>query len=176
MLAALEIQIPLNEALRARSCPTEQLDAWGAYHLGLHHIFRFTEADNAIATGYFERATRLDPNFASAFAALSFTSYQSAAMRWAPDRALAVAQAQAHAERSLDLDPLDPFANLAEGRLFLLLNRPEDGRPWLERSVQLSPSYAKGYYSRGFAAMLAGRTGDCLLMRHDPAAPLQPKD
>ena len=83
-------------------------------------------------------------------------------MRWAPDRALAVAQAQAHAERSLDLDPLDPFANLAEGRLFLLLNRPEDGRPWLERSVQLSPSYAKGYYSRGFAAMLAGRTADCL--------------
>lgn len=162
VLAALEIQIPLNEALRARSCPTEQLDAWGAYHLGLHHIFRFTEADNAIATGYFERATRLDPNFASAFAALSFTSYQSAAMRWAPDRALAVAQAQAHAERSLDLDPLDPFANLAEGRLFLLLNRPEDGRPWLERSVQLSPSYAKGYYSRGFAAMLAGRTADCL--------------
>ncbi|MFC0339410.1 winged helix-turn-helix domain-containing tetratricopeptide repeat protein [Paracoccus niistensis] len=162
VLAALEIQIPLNEALRARSCPTEQLDAWAAYHLGLQHIFRFTEADNAIATGYFERATRLDPNFASAFAALSFTSYQSAAMRWTQDRPLAVAQAQAHAERSLDLDPLDPFANLAEGRLFLLLDRPEDGRPWLDRSVQLSPSYAKGYYSRGFAAMLAGRTADCL--------------
>lgn len=175
VLAALEIQIPLNEALRARSWPTEQLDAWGAYHLGLQHIFRFTEADNAVATGYFERATRLDPNFASAFAALSFTSYQSAAMRWAPDPGVAVAQAQAQAERSLDLDPLDPFANLAEGRLFLLLNRPEDGRPWLERSVQLSPSYAKGYYSRGFAAMLAGRADDCLADM-DHAIELSPLD
>lgn len=175
VLAALEIQIPLHEALRARSCPTEQLDAWEAYHLGLQHIFRFTEADNAVATGYFERATRLDPHFASAFAALSFTSYQSAAMKWAPDRSHAVAQAQAQAERSLELDPLDPFGNLAEGRLFLLLGSPEDGRPWLDRSVQLSPSYAKGYYSRGFAAMLAGRTDDCLA-DIDHAIALSPLD
>lgn len=163
VLAALEIQIPLNEALRARTCPTEQLDAWGAYHLGLQHIFRFTETANATATGYLERATQLDPHFASAFAALSFTSYQMAAMKWAPDRNQAVRQTQAYAERSLELDPLDPFANLAEGRLFLLLNRPEDGQLWLDRSVQLSPSYAKGYYSRGFAAMLAGQTDDCLI-------------
>ncbi|MDQ1902912.1 winged helix-turn-helix domain-containing protein [Paracoccus sp. WLY502] len=176
VLAALEIQIPLNEALRARSCPTEQLDAWGAYHLGLQHIFRFTEADNAIATGYLERATQLDQHFASAFAALSFTSYQMAAMQWTPDRNQAIRQTQAYAERSLELDPLDPFANLVEGRLFLLLNRPEDGQLWLDRSVQLSPSYAKGYYSRGFAAMLAGRVGDCLadMERAMALSPLDP--
>lgn len=175
VLSALELQIPLNEAMRARACPSERLDAWSAYHLGMQHIFRFTEADNAIATGYFERATRLDPHFASAFAALSFTSYQSAAMRYTLDRERAVAQAQAQAERSLELDPLDPFANLSEGRLFLLLDRPEDGRPWLDRSVQLSPSYAKGYYSRGFAAMLAGRTSDCL-QDMDRAIELSPLD
>ena len=175
VVAALELQIPLNGALRAQSCSTEQLDAWGAYHLGLHYIFRFTEADNAVATGYFERATRLDPHFASAFAALSFTSYQSAAMRWAPDRDRAIDQARAQAERSLLLDPLDPFANLSEGRLFLLLGRPEDGRPWLDRSVQLSPSYAKGYYSRGFAAMLAGQMADCIADM-DRAMDLSPLD
>ncbi len=129
VLAALELQIPLNEAMRARSCPSERLDAWGAYHLGLRHVFRFTEAGNTIATGYFERATRLDPNFAGAFAALSFTSYQSAAMRYAPDRARVIAQAQSQAERSLELDPLDPFANLAQGRLFLLLGAPRTAGP-----------------------------------------------
>lgn len=175
VLSALELQIPLNEAMLARSRPSERLDAWGAYHLGLLHIFRFTEADNAIATGYFERATRLDPHFASAFAALSFTSYQSAAMRYAPDRDRAIDRARAQADRSLELDPLDPFANLSEGRLHLLLGRPEDGRPWLDRSVQLSPSYAKGYYSRGFAAMLAGRTSDCLADM-DRAIELSPLD
>jgi TolB-like protein len=175
VLAALEFQIPLNEAMRARQQPSEQLDAWGAYHLGLQHVFRFTQTDNTIATGYFERATRLDPHFASAFAGLSFTSYQSAAMGYTPDRERAIAQARAQAERGLELDPLDPFANLSEGRLFLLLERPEDGRPWLDRSVQLSPSYAKGFYSRGFAAMLAGRTEDCL-EDMDRAIELSPLD
>jgi tetratricopeptide (TPR) repeat protein len=96
-------------------------------------------------------------------------------MRYAPDRDQAIDQARAQAERSLELDPLDPFANLSQGRLHLLLGRPEDGRPWLDRSVQLSPSYAKGYYSRGFAAMLAGRTSDCLADM-DRAMELSPLD
>ncbi len=123
VLAAREIQSPLNEALRARSCPAEQLDAW------------------ALATAYLERATQLDPNFASAFAALSFTSYRMAAMKWTPER-----------------------------------NRPENGQLSLDRSVQLSPSYAKGYHSPGLAAMLAGQVGECLadIERAMTLSPLDP--
>ena len=37
VLAALEIQIPLHEAARARLAVSEDLDAWSAYHLGLQH-------------------------------------------------------------------------------------------------------------------------------------------
>jgi tetratricopeptide (TPR) repeat protein len=161
VLAALELQIPLNEAALARSRPSERLDAWGVYHLGLQHMFRFNRHDNAIAAGHFERATRLDPNFASAFAAWSFTSYQAAAMGYSPDRAAAVAATRAHADRSVELDPMDPFANFAQGRVHFLLGHPEDGLSWLDRAVQLSPSYAKGYYSRGLAAMLSSRAFDC---------------
>lgn len=175
VLSALELQIPLHEAMLARSRPSEQLDAWGAYHLGLAHVFRFTEGDNTIAAGHFERATRLDPLFASAFAALSFTSYQRAAMAWGSDRSRALDEARAQAERGVDLDPLDPFANLSQGRLHLLLEHPEDARPWLERAVLLSPSYAKGHYAKGFADMLAGRPKGCL-EGMDRAIELSPLD
>jgi tetratricopeptide (TPR) repeat protein len=161
ILAALELQIPLNEAALARSQPSERLDAWGSYHLGLQHMFRFNRHDNAIAAGHFERATQLDPNFASAFAAWSFTSYQAAAMGYSPDRPAAIAATQAHADRSIELDPMDPFANFAQGRLHFLLGHPDDRMTWLDRSVQLSPSYAKGYYSRGLADMLSSRAPDC---------------
>jgi hypothetical protein len=161
ILAALELQIPLNEAALARSRPSERLDAWGVYHLGLQHMFRFNRRDNAIAAGHFERATQLDPNFASAFAAWSFTSYQTAAMGYSPDRAAAIAATRAHADRSIELDPMDPFANFAQGRLHFLMGHPDDGMTWLDRSVQLSPSYAKGYYSRGLADMLSSRAADC---------------
>ena len=49
--------------------------------------------------------------------------------------------------------------------------------------IYIDPDPANGravraYEKAGFRAIpdYIGRTGDCLLMRHDPAAPLQPKD
>ena len=58
---ALELQIPLNEARRARLKAPESLDAWSAYHLGLHHMYRFSPDGNALAAALFERAPRRSP-------------------------------------------------------------------------------------------------------------------
>lgn len=157
VVAALDLQIPLAEAALARQKPVEHLDAWGAYHLGLSHLFRFNARDNGLAAGLFKRATDLDPGFATAFAMRSFTSQQNAAMVYVADRAAAARAAREAAERSIELDPLDPAANLAMGRLSLLDGRPEEGVVWLDRAVELSPSYSKGHYSRAFLNMLSGR-------------------
>jgi TolB-like protein len=158
VISALDLRIPQVEAELARTRPVEQLDAWSLYHLGLSHMFRFNGHDNAIAGSLFRRATVLDPGFAAAHAARSFTSYQDAAMRFTADRAAAVADARAAAERSFELDPLDPSANFAMGRFPILTGAPDDGLIWLDRAVELSPSYAKGYYSRSMIHVLAGRT------------------
>lgn len=160
VLSALDLRIPLAEADLARTRAVEHLDAWGLYHLGLSHMYRFNRHDNAIAGGLLRRATALDANLAAAFAALSFTSYQDAAMGFVPDRAAAVAEARAAAERAIALDPLDPSANSAIGRLHILDHAPDDGLVWLDRAVDLSPSYAKGHYARGMVHVLAGRTAE----------------
>ncbi len=157
VVAALDLQIPQVEAALARAKPVEHLDAWGAYHLGLAHMHRFNGHDNAIAAGLFRRATTLDPGFASAFAALSFTSTQNVLQVYTTDREAAVTAARAEAERSMELDPLDPFANLSMGRLSILSRRAGDGLVWLDRAVEISPNYAKGHYSRGFLQVLCCR-------------------
>ena len=157
VIAALDLQIPLAEAVLARQKPVEHLDAWGAYHLGLSHMYRFNRHDNAIAAALFKRATDLDPDFASAFAMRSFTSQQNAAMHYTPDRDANLRAARAEAERSHELDPLDPSANMVMGRLHLFEGRPEDGVMWLDRAVDLSPSFAKGHYARAFLNVLSGR-------------------
>lgn len=175
VISALDLRIPQAEAELARTRPVEQLDAWSLYHLGLSHMFRFNGHDNAIAGGLFRRATTLDPMFAAAYAARSFTSYQDAAMGFTVDRAAAVTDARAAAERSYELDPLDPSANFAMGRVPILQGQPEDGLVWLDRAVDLSPSYAKGYYSRGMVQSLAGRT-DETRSSLDLAAALSPLD
>ncbi len=162
VVAALDLQIPMAEAAQARLKPVETLDAWSAYHLGLSHMYRFNRQDNAAAAGLFAQATRLDPGFANAWAARSFTSYQDAFMEYVPDRAAAMRAALEQAERSVELDPLGPYGNFALGRISVLTGRPDDGIPWLDRAVQLSPSYAKGHYSRALLQMIAGRGAEAL--------------
>ena len=53
VIGALDLQISQAEAAAARGKPSEMLDAWGAYHLGMSHLHRFNAHDNAIALGAF---------------------------------------------------------------------------------------------------------------------------
>jgi tetratricopeptide (TPR) repeat protein len=159
VLAALEISVPRLEAERARLRPSESLDAWSALHLGLAHVYRFNRNDNALAASLFARATELDPSFAAAWAARSFTSFQDAIMGFVPDRAAAVEEARAAAERSVELDPLEPTANFAMGRLPILTGDLGVDTGWLDRALELSPSFAKAHYSRALIDVIAERSG-----------------
>lgn len=156
LVTALETYIPLNEARNARLSDLESLDAWASYHVGLGHLYRFTAADNALAQSCFERAVRADPQFARAHAGLSFTSFLDAFLRLTPDTALAARNARHHAERSLELDALDPFANFTMGRSFWLTDEPDVAADWLARATALNPNYAQGFYASAFTAMLTG--------------------
>jgi TolB-like protein len=156
VVSALETHIPINEVRIARLAGPGGLDAWANYHLGLSHLYRFTAADTALAQISFGRAVAADPHFARAHAGLSFTSFLDAFLRLSPDPANAARSARAHAERSLELDPLDPFANFTMGRSFWLTGEPETAANWLDRATALNPNYAQGFYASAFTAMLTG--------------------
>ncbi len=156
LVSALEIHIPLNEARIARLHGPDGLDAWANYHVGLGHLYRFTAVDTALAQRCFERAVAADPQFARARAGLSFTSFLDTFLRLSPDPAAAARAARRHAERSLELDALDPFANFTMGRSFWLTDEPEIAADWLARATALNPNYAQGFYASAFTAMLRG--------------------
>lgn len=156
-ITALELQIPLNEARAARMKPPEHLDAWSAYHLALQHMYRFTKDDNAAATHLLNRAVALEPNFARAYAGLSFTHFQDAFLSYVPDVAGARTSARRYAEQSLEHDPLDPFSNFTMGRSFFLTGDLEGSLAWLERANTLNPNYAQGKYSSSWAETILGR-------------------
>lgn len=156
VLAALELQIPLNEAKRARLKPPEHLDAWSAYHLGLQHMYRFNKDDNTLATHLFERATKLEPGFARAYAGLSFTHFQDAFLHYANDVTAAADRARRFAEMCLELDPVDPFGNFTMGRSFWLKGDGEASLPWLDRANTLNPNYAQARYANAFTYSMLG--------------------
>src|SRR5690606_24300407 len=74
-----------------------------------------------------------------------------------PDAASAVREARRSAERSIELDPLDPFANLVMGRSLWLEGDLDGSSAWLERATTISPSYAQAIYARAWTHALSGR-------------------
>ncbi len=177
VLTALEIRIPAHEATHASRAPSENLDAWSAYHLGLRHVFRFNRGDTGRAEALFSRAIALDPDFARAHAGLSFVHFQNAFLRQIPDVTSARRLARRSAERGLELDPLDPFVHFQMGRSFWLEGDLDGSRPWLDRAISLCPNYAQGIYARGWTDSLSGdpheaRSRVDLAMRLSPLDPL----
>ena len=130
------------------------------FHLfGLQYMYRFTKDANATATALFERAVAQDPNFARAHAGLSFTHFQDAFVKYGDVSGDAALLARRHAERSLEIDPFDPFGNLTMGRAHWLVGDMPGSIEWLDRATTLSPNYAQAFYSRGFADMVCCAAG-----------------
>lgn len=159
IISALEVYIPLNEAQLEMQGGTEALDAWANYHLGLHHLYRFTAVDTERAKLHFGRAVNMDPRFVRAYAGLSFTSFLEAFLHLTPDPTSAAQAARRYAERGIELDALDPFANFTMGRSYWLTNEPETALDWLTRATTLNPNYAQGFYASAFTSILLGNDG-----------------
>jgi tetratricopeptide (TPR) repeat protein len=156
VIVAVEIQIPLSEAAKARLRSPENIDAWANYHLGLQSLYRFEERENSRSIGRFERALALEPRFARAHAAMSFAHFKTAFMHYGVDRGTAVSAALAAAERAINLDPMDPFANFNMGRALWLVGDLEGAKGWLDRSTSISPNFAQGIYARAWTETVSG--------------------
>lgn len=172
---ALEPRIQLQEAMQAARIPTEQLDAWAAFHRGLWHMFRFNRDDNAQAAHLFGHAVKLDPAFARAHAGLSFTHFQNAFLGFTPDVEAEKNLMRATAGRSMELDPFDPFVNLTMGRSEWLYGNLEAGLPWMERAIDLSPNFAFAIYNSALVGTFLGE-GESSERKVEKAIGLSPID
>lgn len=157
-IAALELRIPAEEARVALTMAPENLDAWAEFHIGLRHLYRYNRRDMDLAEARFKAALLREPGFARAHAGLSFIAFQRAFMHVTGNREHAIVEAAAHAERSLELDPLDPFGNYCMGRASWISGDLESASVWARRSFAASPSYAHGHYLYAMMDLYSGGT------------------
>jgi tetratricopeptide (TPR) repeat protein len=123
----------------------------------------------------FGQAIALDPAFARAHAGLSFSHFQSAFMSYTPETSREAEAARRHAERAIEIDALDPFANFTHGRALWLRSDVEASLGWLDRAVSLSPNYAQAIYARAWAENIIG-DGEAGRRHADLAMALSPLD
>lgn len=160
VMGALELAIPQHEAQGARRITPAEFDAWSFFHLGLTHIYRYTATDNQIAARHFSETLKRDPGFARAHAGLSFTHWQNAFMQFGDDRRMLLDLAVAEAERALDIDAADPFANYNMGRARWLEGDLDASVSWLDRALEINGNFAQCHYAKGMLLMLEGAPTD----------------
>lgn len=172
---ALELRLPLHEANSLRFTPSQDLNAWGHYHLGARHMYQYSREGNVLADRHFQQALALDPQFARARAARSYTEFQNYFQMFGDDLGKHKSQALEYAQQAVELDPLDPFCTLMLGRIKWLYGEVEDGLTWVNRSVDMNPSSAYGFYNRAlFNTILC--EGDAAAATVDTAIALSPLD
>lgn len=175
-VASIETHISRHEARFLQSTPTEHLDAWSAYHLGLVNMYRFTPTGTAKALHLFGRAVTLDPGFAKAHAGLSFAHFQNAFNRYdGVDVAAETQSALKTADRSLELDGLDHFGTFVRGRAAWLSGDLDQGLAWVNRSTEINPNFAQGHYTAGLLGVVTDTDVD-FLGASDRATNLSPLD
>ncbi|BAB51257.1 adenylate cyclase; Cya3 [Mesorhizobium japonicum MAFF 303099] len=155
IVSSISAEIETVERNRAMLKAPNSLNAWEAYHRGLWHMYRFTQAENEQARHFFDKALQLDPTFARAYAGLSFTHWQNAFQRWG-DRDRESALAYESAGHSLLVDDHNPAAHWAMGRALWLRGEQDGSLAELERAVDLSPNFALGHYALSFVHSQSG--------------------
>jgi len=111
-------------------------------------------------THLFERAIELGPQFALAYAGLSFAHFQNAFVGYVADTKASQQAALATAEKAFELDQLDPVANLMVGRAKYLNGQWEQAEPWFDRCSTLNPNTALAYYNKALVHTMSGECTD----------------
>jgi TolB-like protein/DNA-binding winged helix-turn-helix (wHTH) protein/Flp pilus assembly protein TadD len=156
VVGAVEAEIETAERERSLLKSPASLDAWGAYHRGCWHMYRFTPQDYEQAEHFFRRSIELDPEAPRAYAGLSFIHWQRAFLELTKDRRSEEERALEFAFEGLSKDPRDPLGHWALGRAYLLQRELDQAVDELEMSVQLNPSSAVGQYTLAYGLMQIG--------------------
>jgi TolB-like protein/cytochrome c-type biogenesis protein CcmH/NrfG len=172
---ALKIQLTPEEQVRFRQAPTNNLEAYDYFLRGQAYLWRFTRGANVQARQLFEHAIELDPQYAAAYAVLSWAHLQGWFLQWSQDPQT-LAQAFALAQQAAVLDDSLPLAHSLLGIAYLYQKQHEQAIAEGERAVTLDPNSADGYMWLGVIFNLAGRPEEAIglvekalrLNPHDP--------
>ncbi len=109
-----------------------------------------------------KRAREIDPLYALAWCALADTQILRAIRGMAPP-AEAAAEAEAAANRALELDPSLADAHASIGGIFTFTGRLREGIGELEQAIALNPGHAMAYTYLGRALLSFGRLAEALV-------------
>lgn len=181
LVASLQPQIMLAEALRTKDIPTEELTAWELIHQAFSPLFlgfeRGISAANSVMLA--RLAVSIDPDNARAKAALAWAlgnlSSEPVSVRGSQDRQADIDEALIVGREAVRMDRRDTIVLYCYGAVLVYAGRRDDGMRYLERALAINPNDAQTLAFLGTILMRKGDSDDGIAMVED-AMKLSPFD
>jgi adenylate cyclase len=163
IVTALKVNLIPDEQERFRRTPTTNLEAYDYLLRGYEPYWQDTKEANAQARQLFEQALALDPQYAAAYAWLSFTYARDWGWQWSRDRQT-LEHAFAAAQKALALDETLPLAYVALATVYQYKNQHDQAIAAAERAIAFNPNSANAYMSLAELMGIAGRPEEGIAM------------
>lgn len=132
--------------------PETTIDAYEYYLKGreLHHSLSLAEAKTM-----FEKSIALDPEYAPAFAGLSYV--HSWLYEWCGGKQADMEAAEKYSARALSLAPSLPESHSARGFVLSLASKYPDAEVAFQKAIEMNPNSFEAWYFYGRSAFASGQ-------------------
>jgi tetratricopeptide (TPR) repeat protein len=176
VVGAIAPRLEQAEIERAKSKPTESLDAYDYYLRGMASSYQRTRESTSEALRMFYRAIELDPDFASAHGAAAYCYTMRKLSNWMTDRVQETAETTRLARRVVALGRDDAAALSAGGfAVAYVVGDLDDGAAFIDRALTLNPNMALAWHYSGWARIWLGEP-DLAIEHFARAMRLSPRD
>jgi adenylate cyclase len=153
VLESLGLALTEREEFRFLKPSTTNIEAYELYLRGRKHFHKWTRQNVEFARQMFERAVKIDPEFAAAWAGLA-NSYVDL-FRWGR-KPQDLEAAQRAIEHALKLKPKSAEAHVSAGQAFAIQRRFAEAAAAFERALEEDPTLFEAYYLYGRAMFESG--------------------
>lgn len=178
VVGAIAPQLERAEMERAKSKPTESLDAYDYYLRGMSKFHRADREATSEAIALFGKAISLDPDFASAYAMAAWCHFWRKINGWMHNRPSEIADGTQLALRALQLGKEDAVS-LARGghALSHFTGDIESGIAFIDKALALNQNLAAAWFLSGFMRIWRGEPDGAIerLERGMRLSPLDPE-
>ena len=162
VVGALAIKLIGLETERSFAKPTDNLEAYEYVLRGREYLATGTDQATSEARSLFDRAIRLDPAYASAYAALGWTWLLAAEAGWTEFRVDALQKAEHLAAKAIGLDYGNAEAHALLGRVYLNRGQYAAASNEQARALALNPSDAATYAAQGVLLLFTGHPKEAI--------------
>ncbi len=142
IVTALRVKLTDGEEAFVLARGTNNIEAWQCCIRATELFMRLNSTDYLEARVLAEKATRLDPDYAYAWATLGFTYYWDGRLGYTEETEAKFVRANEFAERAMDLDDTVSWSIGVSAMVAASLNRHDEGVDIARRGFELYPGNA----------------------------------